>query len=357
MVHTGPAWIWKIFTMLVAIASPRGDYGHGGPHRPVTSNTLPGPPSTTGSIVSSSSSRIVGPTGNQSNVTKSASPTTDSTGISNSTTSKRSTTTSARPTSTLPPLPQQKCPEGSSWFVVEDAMSSVSDENWSLDAANHAKINFDDGMKMTLNQTAGNMHANPPNRPRWIAPVTVEADIKSTGVGGVPSTLTMKGKGDAGAEIDLELVTYQLKNQQKPTYQMQLPIWKPSNKYAVKLRKDGSELAAKTANGCYEDKVNPAMSEWAYTYPNYDARAWVAYKLEWFPNQIKWYTAGLERVAFENKQASSYPRTPLPLQIGPWAISKNSNPEVTWAGDIDWVANPNPSMSVKNVRISGCRAN
>lgn len=176
------------------------------------------------------------------------------------------------------------------------------------------------------------MHANPPNRPRWIAPVTVEADIKSTGVGGVPSvssdshpslqpslltidasqqTLTMKGKGDAGAEIDLELVTYQLKNQQKPTYQMQLPIWKPSNKYAVKLRKDGSELAAKTANGCYEDKVNPAMSEWAYTYPNYDARAWVAYKLEWFPNQIKWYTAGLERVAFENKQASSYPRTPL----------------------------------------------
>lgn len=105
-----------------------------------------------------------------------------------------------------------------------------------------------------------------------------------------------------------------MKNQQKPTYQMQLPIWKPSGvkgKDAVVLKKDGSELSAKTSNGCFEDKTNPAMSDWAYTYPGYDPRAWIEYKLEWFPKQIKWYSEGLERAAFENKKAAAYPSSPL----------------------------------------------
>lgn len=127
----------------------------------------------------------------------------------------------------------------------------------------------------------------------------------------------MKGPADAGAEIDLEIATYQLKNQDQPTYQMQLPIWKPSGvkgKDAIVLRKDGSELSARTSNGCREDKTNPAMSSWAYTYDNYDPRKWTHYKLEWNQSYIKWETAGLERVRFENKKPSSFPTGPLVSQ-------------------------------------------
>lgn len=190
----------------------------------------------------------------------------------------------------------------------------------------------------------------------------------------------MKGPADVGAEIDLEIASYQLKGQSKPTYQMQLPIWKPSGqkgKDAIVLKKDGSELTATTANGCREDKGNPAMGGWAYTYDGYDPRRWTKYKLEWFEDYIRWYSEGLERATFRKEKDSTYPSTPLvsafamtfrhisrtedalphqPMAAGPWAVSKESNPEVGWAGAMDWKANPNPSMSLKNVRIAGCRA-
>lgn len=124
----------------------------------------------------------------------------------------------------------------------------------------------------------------------------------------------MKGLGNEGAEIDLEIVAYQLGGQDKATYQMQLPIWKPSGetgKTAIRLKKDRSELADTTSNGCYEDSGNPNVKAWAYTYEKYDARQWTSYKLEWFDKYIKWHSGGLERVSFENKKASSFPRTPL----------------------------------------------
>lgn len=124
----------------------------------------------------------------------------------------------------------------------------------------------------------------------------------------------MKGLGNEGAEIDLEIVAYQLGGQDKATYQMQLPIWKPSGetgKTAIRLKKDRSELADTTSNGCYEDSGNPNVKAWAYTYEKYDARQWTSYKLEWFDKHIKWHSGGLERVSFENKKASSFPRTPL----------------------------------------------
>lgn len=124
----------------------------------------------------------------------------------------------------------------------------------------------------------------------------------------------MKGPAAAGAEIDLEIAAYQLKNQDHPTYQMQLPIWKASNeegKNAIKLRKDGSEVSASTYNGCREDKSNPAMGAWGYTYEGYDPRQWIHYKLEWTQSHIKWLTANLERARFENKKPSTFPAGPL----------------------------------------------
>lgn len=190
----------------------------------------------------------------------------------------------------------------------------------------------------------------------------------------------MKGPADAGAEIDLEIAAYQPKNQKTPIYQMHLPIWKPEKgRDAVVLDKDGSELSVVTSNGCREDKSNPEMSEWAYTYDGYDPRSWTHYKLEWLPSHIKWHSNGLERASFENKKASSFPTTPLvrcslcsvaygstnllthiaylqPLRVGPWAVSSKTDAKPGWAGRTDWEANPRPAMSIKNIRIAGCRA-
>lgn len=76
--------------------------------------------------------------------------------------------------------------------------------------------------------------------------------------------MVMKDSTTSGAEIDLEITEYDKGGGSKqPNYQMQLPIWKPSNGQgdATKLAKDGSELQETLHNGFYEDKGKLCLVE------------------------------------------------------------------------------------------------
>lgn len=184
----------------------------------------------------------------------------------------------------------------------------------------------------------------------WIPPVTIEASIIAAGVGGVLTAMIMKDETARGYEIDLEITEYE--KDANSVYQMQLPIWKPSGGEgsANKLEKTGADVTDTVYNGFYEDKGwytaslkfptsdyfggvwlvirfirfplmtfvfilkslgNPGQPEWAYTYPGYDARKWVSYKLEWFADSITWYADGSKKVSFANKNQNNFPHTPL----------------------------------------------
>jgi hypothetical protein len=133
--------------------------------------------------------------------------------------------------------------------------------------------------------------------------------LKDNAVGGL----------EVGEEIDLEITAYDDAGKKAPSYQMQLPIWKPptgSAEQAIKLvkskaEKDGIELLERLYNTFFEDSVNPSMPEWAYSYPGFDAREWVRYKSDWSAKSIDWYTQGVQRVSFENEKDESFPHTPL----------------------------------------------
>lgn len=157
MLQATPTWIWKIFTILVAITSPKGEYGHPGSHGHSPSKHHPGHPKTT--TLGSPSSKHNQPTSGVFPISSSAGNGTvtpvNSTGSVRPTASQTISATSSSPSLTAAPIPKQDCPEGSEWFVVDDSFSSsVNKEHWNLDAANDAKIKFDDGMQMTLNQKA-----------------------------------------------------------------------------------------------------------------------------------------------------------------------------------------------------------
>lgn len=149
-----------MFTILVAITSPKGEYGHPGSHgHSPSKHHHPGHPKTT--KLGSPSSNHNQPTSGVPTIPSSAGngtvtpPGKDGTGSVRPTASQTNSATSSPLSSTVAPVPKQDCPEGSEWFIVDDQFSSsVNKEHWNLDAANEAKVKFDDGMQMTLNQKA-----------------------------------------------------------------------------------------------------------------------------------------------------------------------------------------------------------
>jgi hypothetical protein len=136
-----------------------------------------------------------------------------------------------------------------------------------------------------------------------------------------------------GAEIDLEIAAYDDAGKKAPTYQMQLPIWKPPTgtaKQAIRLlkskaEKKGIELIERLYNTFFEDSGNPSAREWAYTYPGYNAREWVHYKLDWSPKSIDWYTQGVQRISFANNKDESFPHTPLVSCLAFAAVSREND--------------------------------
>lgn len=136
--------IWRLFALILAMAQPKGEYGHPASHHnpgqsknglgksPVKGYPLRPRPHDGDSQGKPSTPDVT------SGPTKSGS----------------SSTSVPSPVSTYKPLPEQKCPDGSSWFEFMDGLNSVDERAWNLDAANGALISYEDGMRMTLNQSA-----------------------------------------------------------------------------------------------------------------------------------------------------------------------------------------------------------
>lgn len=168
-----PADVFKLFTMLLSMGRPRGDYGHAGTRpgkgsvlklghirppsvaQPSLSSLVTTPRETAVTSDLSESATTTSINEDPTSLATQSSPTGTPTSTSAASSTRASLPTTARnPVSTYKPVAEQKCPEGSSWFVLEDALASVDKKAWSLDAANGALISFEDGMKMTLNQSA-----------------------------------------------------------------------------------------------------------------------------------------------------------------------------------------------------------
>lgn len=150
------AEVWKVLAMLLAMAHPKGDFGHAGSHgHKAGGHGVNQPGNGHGTRPTKGAPPVAGPPKSDLPTNALSSVTAPGTTVPASALSSSSSSTSVQgPVSTYKPIAEQKCPDGSAWFELKDALTSVDEKSWSLGAANGALISFEDGMKMTLNQSA-----------------------------------------------------------------------------------------------------------------------------------------------------------------------------------------------------------
>ncbi|CAD6581794.1 MAG: hypothetical protein CYPHOPRED_001710 [Cyphobasidiales sp. Tagirdzhanova-0007] len=219
------------------------------------------------------------------------------------------------------------CPAGSTYATFSDNFAIFDSSKWVREIGTDEAISYgDEGLLMYLSKDADNIVFQ--SIKQWVPPVTMSVSMKTTNAPGIVQCAIFKNE-DASDEIDLELIQGRVDT----------PIWKD----AVK-----PQLGVDVVGGLGSGVSN--ISAWSYHDSNalpYDAiHDWT---VQWDTSSIKWTADGNAVVEYTKiGDTKMWPSEALHVRFGPWAAPG------TWAGIVDWTANPSPVQQITQLEVTGC---